>query len=77
VRRYERERPGELVHVDVKKLGNIPDGGGHRIMTRAQGKRNRQAHRDPAVRRKVFLCLEEVPGSLAVGRPSCAWVLLL
>jgi hypothetical protein len=28
VRRYERERPGELVHVDVKKLGNIPDGGG-------------------------------------------------
>ena len=30
VRRYERSRPGELVHVDVKKLGNIPDGGGWR-----------------------------------------------
>ena len=29
-RRYERERPGELVHVDVKKLGRIPDGGGWR-----------------------------------------------
>lgn len=28
IRRYERERPGELVHVDIKKLGNIPDGGG-------------------------------------------------
>ena len=28
--RYERERPGELVHVDVKKLGKIPDGGGWR-----------------------------------------------
>ncbi|WP_431245694.1 IS481 family transposase [Leifsonia xyli] len=28
--RYERERPGELVHVDVKKLGRIPDGGGWR-----------------------------------------------
>jgi transposase InsO family protein len=31
VRRYERERPGDLVHVDVKKLGRIPDGGGHRV----------------------------------------------
>ena len=30
IRRYERERPGELVHVDVKKLGRIPEGGGHR-----------------------------------------------
>jgi transposase InsO family protein len=28
--RYERERPGELIHVDVKKLGRIPDGGGWR-----------------------------------------------
>jgi hypothetical protein len=40
VRRYERERPGELVHVDIKKLGNIPDGGGHRIHGRAAGSRN-------------------------------------
>jgi transposase InsO family protein len=53
VRRYERDRPGELVHVDVKKLGNIPDGGGHRVLGPAHGKRNRQAHRDPARRRKV------------------------
>lgn len=29
--RYERERPGELLHVDVKKLGRIPDGGGWRV----------------------------------------------
>ena len=28
--RYERERPGDLVHLDVKKLGRIPDGGRHR-----------------------------------------------
>lgn len=28
--RYERERAGELVHMDVKKLGKIPDGGGWR-----------------------------------------------
>ena len=30
-KRYQRDRPGELVHVDVKKLGGIPDGGGWRI----------------------------------------------
>ena len=35
VRRYERARPGELLHVDVKKLGRIPDGGGWRIHGRA------------------------------------------
>jgi transposase InsO family protein len=29
--RYERGRPGELIHVDIKKLGRIPDGGGKRI----------------------------------------------
>jgi transposase InsO family protein len=29
--RYERERPGELVHMDIKKLGRIPDGGGWRV----------------------------------------------
>jgi transposase InsO family protein len=28
--RYERDRPGELVHMDVKKIGRIPDGGGWR-----------------------------------------------
>ena len=33
--RYERSRPGELVHVDVKKLGKIPDGGGWRAHGRA------------------------------------------
>lgn len=30
-RRYEHDRPGDLVHVDVKKIGRIPDGGGWRI----------------------------------------------
>lgn len=29
-RRYERDAPGELIHLDVKKLGRIPDGGGWR-----------------------------------------------
>ena len=40
VARYERDRPGELVHVDVKKLGRIPDGGGHRAHGRFVGARN-------------------------------------
>src|SRR6478609_3417150 len=40
--RYERERPGELVHMDVKKLCKIPDGGGWR----ARGRANREATRD-------------------------------
>ncbi len=32
--RYERSRPGELVHVDVKKLGRIERGAGHRVTGR-------------------------------------------
>ncbi len=43
VRRCERDRPGELIHVDVKKLGNIPDGGGHRTAGRQQGLKNKLA----------------------------------
>jgi transposase InsO family protein len=39
--RYQRERPGELVHLDVKKLGRIPDGGGHTLHGRADAKRGR------------------------------------
>ena len=38
IRRYERDRPGELVHVDVKKLGRIPDGGGHKVLGRQAGR---------------------------------------
>jgi transposase InsO family protein len=33
-RRYERERPGELIHIDVKKLGRIQGGAGHRVTGR-------------------------------------------
>ena len=35
VRRYEHARPGDLVHVDVKKLGQVPPGGGWRVHGRA------------------------------------------
>jgi transposase InsO family protein len=41
VRRYEHDQPGAMIHVDVTKLGNIPDGGGWRYVGRPQGKRNR------------------------------------
>ena len=43
IRRYERERPGELVHVDIKKLGNIPDGGGHKVLGRQAGRAKRSS----------------------------------
>ncbi|TQL42843.1 transposase IS481 family protein [Leucobacter komagatae] len=42
-RRYEHPHPGSLIHVDVKKLGNIPDGGGWRTVGRVQGGKNRAA----------------------------------
>jgi transposase InsO family protein len=43
IRRYEHDHPGSLIHVDVTKFGNIPDGGGHRYVGRQQGERNRSA----------------------------------
>jgi transposase InsO family protein len=43
VRRYEHDAPGDMLHVDVKKLGNVPDGGGWRYVGRSQGQRNRTA----------------------------------
>jgi transposase InsO family protein len=39
--RYEKSRPGELVHMDVKKLGRIPDGGGWRAHGRAGSRTDR------------------------------------
>jgi len=35
IRRIETSRCGELVHIDVKKLARVPDGGGHRKLGRA------------------------------------------
>jgi transposase InsO family protein len=60
IRRYEHDHPGSLIHVDVKKLGNVPDGGGWRYVGRARGGQNRaltahrtgqrsQAHRHPLI----------------------------
>lgn len=38
VRRYEHERPGDLLHLDVNELGNISDGGGWRYVGSQQGR---------------------------------------
>jgi transposase InsO family protein len=41
LRRYEHDHPGSLIHVDVTKFGNVPDGGGHRFLGQQAGKHNR------------------------------------
>jgi transposase InsO family protein len=60
IRRYERDRPGELIHVDVTKFGNIPGGGGWRyvgrqqpqpLSDRRQDRTPRTKWRDPIVER--------------------------
>lgn len=43
VRRYEHDYPGSMGHVDVKKIGNIPDDGGWRYVRRKPGEKNRAA----------------------------------
>ena len=61
VRRYERSRPGELIHIDVKKLGRISaKGAGHRVT----GKRNTEIKRDRdgALRtgwERVHVCVDD------------------
>jgi transposase InsO family protein len=41
--RYEAAAPGDLVHVDIKKLGKIPDGGGWRVFGKGSAQ-DRRAH---------------------------------
>lgn len=52
IRRMESARCGNLVHVDVKKLGKVPAGGGWRMLGRAAGKRNAQADKSSGRRTK-------------------------
>lgn len=66
--RYEHPHPGDLVHVDIKKLCRIPDGGGHRVMNRQQGQSNRKTTRPgyaflhPAVDDHSRLAYSEILG---------------
>ncbi len=36
IRRIQTSRPGELIHIDVKRLARIPDGGGHKLLGHGQ-----------------------------------------
>jgi transposase InsO family protein len=65
-RRYERHRPGELIHIDVKKLGRIgPHGAGHRMLGRGwarAGARRADAAGVPRSRTgwdRVHVCVDD------------------
>ena len=52
--RYERERPGELLHLDTKRLGRIGPGGGHRVLGRSA-----QHHHDGIGRNCVHVAVDD------------------
>lgn len=65
-RRYERQRPGELIHIDVKKLGRIgPHGAGHRVLGRSWAKEGGRRTDAAGVRRlqsgwdRVHVCVDD------------------
>jgi transposase InsO family protein len=65
-RRYERSRPGELIHIDVKKLGRIgPHGAGHRVLGRSWAKQGGRRTDAAGVRRlqsgwdRVHVCVDD------------------
>jgi hypothetical protein len=62
LRRYEHDHPGSLIHVDVTKFGNIPDGGGHRYLGRQQGARNNEL---------LPACRATLTATHAPAPPSC------
>ena len=68
IRRYEKQRPGELIHIDVKKLGRIEGGAGHRITGRAarqpiSQRRSRRSSQDRRLRVRPRLRRRLPPGS--------------
>jgi transposase InsO family protein len=58
VRRYERACPGELIHIDIKKLGRI-DGIGHRITGDRRGQSNRRSRREGLGWEFVHVCIDD------------------
>jgi transposase InsO family protein len=58
VRRYEREHPGELIHIDIKKLGRI-DGIGHRITGDRRGQSNRRGRSQGLGWEFVHVCIDD------------------
>ena len=58
VRRYERERPGEMIHIDIKKLGRI-DGVGHRITGDRKGASNLRSRGKGPGWEYVHVCIDD------------------
>ena len=52
IRRIETASVGELVHIDIKKIGKVPAGGGWRMLGRAAGNHNAQADRSSGTTNK-------------------------
>lgn len=81
VQRYQRENPGELIHLDVKKLGRIAGLIGHRITgnraRRIRGAGWEYVHVaiDDATRLGYVEVLRDEQGTTSVGflRRACAW----
>jgi transposase InsO family protein len=78
VQRYQRERPGELIHVDVKKIGAIPDGGGWRLHGRGNDRHRghggagyRYIH--TAVDDRTRLVYSEVHGDEQAATAAAFW----
>jgi transposase InsO family protein len=61
IRRYERSRPGELIHVDVKKLGRISaKGAGHRVTGRRDTEVRRRRDGTPGTGwERVHVCVDD------------------
>src|SRR5580704_3144941 len=58
IRRYEREHPGEMIHLDIKKLGRI-DGIGHRITGDRRGQSNRRSRGEGSGAEFVHVCIDD------------------
>jgi transposase len=58
VRRYEREKPGEMIHIDIKKLGRI-NGIGHRITGDRRGQSNLRARGLGPGWEYVHVCIDD------------------
>ncbi|CAL9327017.1 IS481 family transposase IS1652 [Streptomyces sp. enrichment culture] len=72
VRRFECSRPGELLHIDVKTLGRIPDGGGCKALGRAAGRAD-QDRRDGTGSPRTTTPLWPTPRTCPTRKPpTCA-----
>lgn len=69
VRRYERARPGELLHVDVKKLGRLRDGGGWRVLGR-DSPEHRRARDATRVGYEYVHCAVTAPWTTTPASPT-------